>query len=286
MYPITVTPFQPRDRQPLDDLLFRSHQVHTHLDWHDIQEWLDNPRNAMLRLAWQERRLVGAMALSAPLNRTSWIRLAAIHDYAPAYDVMQALWENVRESLPQYQVEVVWVLVSRPWLQALIGSVGFRFDENIITLQRNGERLPAPSAEFPAHIQLREMFPSDLDPVMHVDHRAFAPPWQLAREEIYQARRISAVATVALQNESVMGYQISTVYRDGAHLARLAVNPEMQGQGVGRALMADVLRRFFRRGIFSMTVNTQASNHRSQRLYHLFNFERNGNDLPVWSIRV
>jgi ribosomal protein S18 acetylase RimI-like enzyme len=66
----------------------------------------------------------------------------------------------------------------------------------------------------------------------------------------------------------------------------LAVTPEAQGKGIGSALVADALRRFFRRGIYTMTVNTQANNHRSQRLYHLFGFERNGNDLPVWSIRL
>ena len=91
---------------------------------------------------------------------------------------------------------------------------------------------------------------------------------------------------MAVQNDAIIGYQISTVYRDGAHLARLAVDPAVQGQGVGKALLADTLRRFFRRGVYSMTVNTQASNGRSQRLYHQFNFERNGNDLPVWSIRL
>lgn len=283
MHAITILPFQPRDRQALDDLIFRSHQVHTHLDWQDIHEWLDNRRGATLRLAWQGKRLVGALGLSAPLHNAAWFRLAAIHDYAPAPEVMQALWADMLTVLTEQNVKMVWALVSRPWLQALITPIGFQFDEDIITLQRSGQRLPVEPTDAP---HLREMFPGDLDAVAQVDHAAFAPPWQLAREELYQARRISAVATVAVQHDLIIGYQISTVYRDGAHLARLAVDPAVQGQGVGKALLADALRRFFRRGVYSMTVNTQASNGRSQRLYHQFSFERNGNDLPVWSIRL
>ncbi|MBZ0277817.1 MAG: GNAT family N-acetyltransferase, partial [Anaerolineae bacterium] len=53
-------------------------------------------------------------------------------------------------------------------------------------------------------------------------------------------------------------------------------------QGVGGALLGDVLQRFFRRNVFSMTVNTQASNEQSQRLYTRFGFSRTGFDLPYW----
>lgn len=285
MSAITVTPFQPRDRQPLDDLLFRSHYVHTHLDWHDAHQWLDSQPNALLRLAWQDQRLIGALALSAPLNRTTWFRLVVIHDFAPTLDVVHTLWASALEELRAAGVETVSVLLARGWLQPALAALGFQFDEDIITLQRDGQRLPMPLPT-PPNVTLREMFPTDLDAVTRLDHRAFAPPWQLMREEIHQARRIGIVSTVATQADTVIGYQISTAYRDGAHLARLAVLPEAQGQGIGAALLADTLRRFFRRGVYSMTVNTQASNHRSQRLYRVFGFERNGNDLPVWTLRL
>jgi ribosomal-protein-alanine N-acetyltransferase len=286
MHAITVSPFLTRDRQAVDDLIFRSHQLHTHLDWHDVHDWLDTRKPASLQLAWQDRRLVGVVGMSEALHDMAWCRLIAIHNFAPAQDVLNAMWGTVVERLRQSGVEGVSVLVSRPWLQPMLATLGFTFDEDIITLQRSGQRLPAARGEKTLITNLREMFPNDLDAVLQVDHAAFKPTWQLGRDELYQARRISAASTVALQNELIVGYQISTVYRDGAHLARLAVAPDVQGHGVGAALLGDALRRFFRRNIHTMTVNTQASNHRSQRLYHQFGFERNGNDLPVWSMRL
>jgi [ribosomal protein S18]-alanine N-acetyltransferase len=286
MTAITITPFLPRDRQALDDLIFRSHHVHTHLDWHDIYEWLDGRQQGSLRLAWQDRRLMGALALSTPLNKAVWFRLMALHDFAPGKEVMDALWAAAADELREKGVETAYVLLSRTWVQQLISPLGFQFDEDIITLQRSGQQLPSPQSDAAPITNLREMLPADLDGVMQVDHAAFAPPWQLARDELFQARRISSASTVAIQNDTIIGYQISTVYRDGAHLARLAVTPNTQGRGIGGALVGDVLRRFFRRGIYIMTVNTQATNHRSQRLYYRFGFERNGNDLPVWSIRL
>ena len=53
-----------------------------------------------------------------------------------------------------------------------------------------------------------------------------------------------------------------------------------------RALLIDLLRRFERRSVRAMTVNTQSSNLRSQRLYTGFGFERTGYDLPVWTVEI
>jgi ribosomal protein S18 acetylase RimI-like enzyme len=80
----------------------------------------------------------------------------------------------------------------------------------------------------------------------------------------------------------MVGYQLSTTFRSTGHLARLAVLPSMQGQGVGSALLDDMIRRFGRHDILTVTVNTQSGNYRSQRLYHHYGFRRNGYDLPVW----
>jgi hypothetical protein len=47
------------------DLPARNYYSHTHLDWHDTEQWLDN-EVAPIRLAWQHNRLVGALATSVP----------------------------------------------------------------------------------------------------------------------------------------------------------------------------------------------------------------------------
>jgi ribosomal-protein-alanine N-acetyltransferase len=126
----------------------------------------------------------------------------------------------------------------------------------------------------------------DLPIMAQVDQAAFSPPWQMTLAEVRQAERISATCTVAQYEKQVVGYQLSTLYFDGAHLARLAVTPDMQNKGVGSALLSDVLRTFARRGVYSMTVNTQARNEISQRLYLRHDFRHNGYNLPVWMAQL
>jgi [ribosomal protein S18]-alanine N-acetyltransferase len=280
--PLTITPYHRRHLQSIRDLLFHNDRVHTHLDWHDTDAWIESS-DSILRLGWYKGRLVGLMGLSTPLNRASWIRLAAVQDlFHDPEGVLCALWDDLLHEL-QGQLDIIALLAVRDWIIRYAPALGFNYSEDIITLERGGYELPDPLANAPM-IRAAEL--RDLPALVAVDQSAFAPPWQLSYEEIRQAYRISSSCTVAEKNHEIVGYQISTLYFDGAHLARLAVLPQTQGNGVGGALLGDLLRRFFRRGVYMMTVNTQASNEHSRHLYARFGFRPNGFDLPYWSTHL
>ena len=100
--------------------------------------------------------------------------------------------------------------------------------------------------------------------------------------DIRLSQRQAASCTLALHDEEIVGYEIASRHHTAGHLARLAVHPKIQGKRVGQVLLNNLLTRFVKRGVKSMTVNTQASNIRSQRLYERYGFLRNGFDLPVW----
>ena len=106
-------------------------------------------------------------------------------------------------------------------------------------------------------------------------------PWKVAVPSVFVPS-----CTVAVKANTILGYQLSTLYFDGAHLARLAIAPQAQGSGVGGALLGNLILRFFKRGIYTMTVNTQTSNQRSRNLYARFGFHPNGYDLPYWWTRI
>ena len=280
--PPTITPYQRRYLGAILDLMFHSQSVHTHLDWHETDQWLDT-QDIPMRLAWQAGRLVGFLATSPPLHETCWVRLAAVADRSDQKTILSALWNDLIPDLRSVNVKLVALLAVQEWISVYMPELGFHYVEDIITLARSGRQIPSPR---PNSSVIRAADTTDLDTLVHVDHSAFDPPWQLSSDELRQAHRISASCTVAMLDNRIIGYQLSTLYFDGSHLARLAVVPDLQGNGVGGVLLGDVLERFFRRGVFSMTVNTQASNLQSQRLYRQFGFRPNGYDLPYWSIEL
>jgi GNAT superfamily N-acetyltransferase len=276
--PFTITPYERRHRQAVLDLLFESRRAHNHLDWHDTGQWLDAHQD-WVRLSWRDTHVAGLMGVSTPLNRACWLRLIAIANDVPAGEVFAELWSALCHQLRQLAVYTVAVLIIEDWLMGHLPALGFTYDQEIITLRRGGTRFP----EHPrTPITIRAATLEDLEQMAAVDHTAFSPPWQMAVSELRQARKIATHHTVALEGEEIVGYQISTLYRQQGHLARLAVLPRTQGTGVGSALLEDVIQRFLRRSIRTITVNTQSNNYRSQRLYARYGFVRNGYDLPVW----
>ena len=84
----------------------------------------------------------------------------------------------------------------------------------------------------------------------------------------------------------MIGYQLSTGTPIGAHLARLAVRPELQGRGLGAALVSDLIERIQNNGGTRVTVNTQADNMSSLALYHKLGFRRTGEQYPVYTFQV
>jgi ribosomal-protein-alanine N-acetyltransferase len=84
----------------------------------------------------------------------------------------------------------------------------------------------------------------------------------------------------------MIGYQISTASPMGGHLARLAVRPQYQKNGIGYALVKDALDQFKRRGTLRVTVNTQKDNAVSLSLYLKAGFQSVGEEYPVYQYKI
>ncbi len=92
----------------------------------------------------------------------------------------------------------------------------------------------------------------------------------------------AACATVAVDELGVVGYQFSTPSPHGWHLARLAVHPRRQRQGIAYDLTRSLLGYFLERGAAQITVNTQDDNAGSLHLYEKAGFYRTGEEYPVY----
>ena len=77
------------------------------------------------------------------------------------------------------------------------------------------------------------------------------------------------------------GYAICGRSTDCGYLQRLAVEPSLQGAGIGATLVVDALGWLRRRGARSALVNTQDGNQRALDLYHRLGFRDESYDLIV-----
>lgn len=278
---LRVLPYERRFRTAALDLIHDHYYVHQHLDWHEIERWLGIASGPGV-VAVDGHTVVGVLAASEPYNHTAWLRVIALHDRANLRSVLNVLWPSLRDALRAQGVRSAWLLISVDWLRDYAPLLGMAPVETIVTLKRTALHMPP---QRNTSVQVIPAEAEHLETLLMIDNSAFAPPWQMTREEMRQALRMAENSTLALDpGGSPIGYQISTRYHDTGHLARLAVLPDIQSRGVGGAMLHALILAMHRRGARVMTVNTQETNLRSQRLYGYYHFRRNGYDMPVWAV--
>lgn len=269
------------DQERISDLiLFESH-VHRHLDWRTPLDWIGYPPYWVLE---EGGRLVGALACPPDPDSIAWIRLFVFASLPSGLSVWSPLWDAAQGQLAETGGATAAVIATQRWFDSILIESGFDLEGHITLLEWNYQS-PV-SAPFPANLNLRAMTFDDLPRVVELDNAAFEPLWRNSLPALSKAYSQSLYAFVVEDASSMLGYQLSTGSPTGAHLARLAIWPEVQGRGIGAALVGDLIVRVLNSGGSRLTVNTQANNAASLALYHKLGFRRTGEQFPVYTHQV
>lgn len=194
------------------------------------------------------------------------------------------LMEGLRVVLHGRQAEYLASYVTQPWLEAPLAKVGMYPIDHIITYERMYNTVPAFSP--PLDVHLRPAQPGDVAPLMALDTASFPSLWRQATGELIELLMTSGHFIVAEREGALVGYVCSDVRRGLGQIYRLAVHPAFRGQGIGSALLADALTYCQAAGAGVVTVNTQQSNHASDRLYRRFGFRRMFQRVPVMAGKI
>jgi ribosomal protein S18 acetylase RimI-like enzyme len=170
------------------------------------------------------------------------------------------------------------------WLRDLLIKNNFSHMQDIVMLEWKIN--DAPDRLKVEGVSIRAMQTNDLPVVAELDAAAFMPLWQNPLDALEKALPQATSATVAEDEQGVVGYQISTANPFGAHLARLAVRPDAQRRGLGTLIVTDLIRRLKNKNVARLTVNTQSDNHASLALYEKMGFVTTGEKFPVYRFTV
>ena len=124
-------------------------------------------------------------------------------------------------------------------------------------------------------IEIRPLGYSDLPQVISIERRAFTTPWSLAMFVLEVAKpsglRLAAVDGVSGR---LVGYLVLSRYDTVWHLMNVAVDPVRQHQGIGRALLEQMIDRAGPDEQYTLEVRT--SNTPAIRLYESLGFRSAG----------
>lgn len=190
-----------------------------------------------------------------------------------------------RAALAGYSSVVTAALTPRdqpPFIEA-----GFAVAERLHLLVHALDRLP----EMGAPAALRRPRRREREAVLAVDHRAFEPFWRLDEQGLLDALGATNAVRFRVADDPrhpgrVAGYAITGRAEQRGYVQRLAVAPDVEGQGLAAALLLDGLRWLQRRSTRDAVVNTQEGNERSLRLYQRTGFVVQPEGLAVLSLDI
>lgn len=119
---------------------------------------------------------------------------------------------------------------------------------------------------------------ADLDTVVAIERQVYPFPWTRGNFADSLAAGYDAWVFEAADAPSAgpLGYAVTMWIPDEAHLLNLSVTADMQGRGIGRAMLEWLMSDAARRGARGMMLEVRPSNERAISLYRSAGFEQIG----------
>jgi len=275
------------DWLPLAYLTQDESYIHRHLDWRSLQDWIGYEpflilENLQVPIGTNGRYLA-LLACPPDPAAIAWVR---VFSYDPAFIdpefAWAKLWEKALAILSKdSNLHCAAAVVMQSWFAEVLDNSQFQCSHHVVSLKYRHKEVGS-TPVLPSEKYIRPMLKKDLPAVAQLDKQAFPLLWHYTLPTLQLAYQYSAIATVWEENRQIIGYQISSVGDEGGHLSRLAVHPNSQGKGIGKKLVQDLIARFAKRKIFTVTVNTQNNNHASLAIYHRLGFIDTAETYPVY----
>lgn len=274
---VIVRPAEQGDRNQLANIIHFEARVHRHLDWRPPLDWIGyHP----FLIALQNNHIIAALACPPDPPGIAWVRVFASGVKSSHEEMWDLLWSDAKTQLIEENTSSITAIPLQKWFRELIQKKGFHHIHNVIVFAWDNVDKELPP---PPKIEIREMQEDDLPIIQEIDEAAFGSIWRNSLDSLSLAFKLAKLATVAEDHSGPIGYQISTPTPYGAHLARLAVRPCAQSQGVGYTLTRHLQNQLKSQQPFRLSVNTQDHNKASIALYKKAGFIEVDEAYPVYT---
>jgi len=268
----------PGDWLAIEELTRRARRTLPWLWW-----WQEHLADELFVLLERDGAVIGALLAWPDESPVAWARLAALDDGPAVAEWLDLTLPPVLDGLRRRGTSSLAWMDYGNWAEPDLTARGFERLTDVITLAKFDRTMPDMNS---TSAYMRPAADADIPAVVAVDRAAFTPHWWHSEDTVRRRAAATSHFIVAEAAGSVVGYAEGVLRLPGAHLNRIAVHPDHQGHGIGALLLRDVLQTFWQSGAAQVSLNTQADNLFSQRLYRSFGFESSGDLVTVWELHL
>lgn len=123
---------------------------------------------------------------------------------------------------------------------------------------------------------IREMTWDDLNQVMVIERENFSVPWTETGFFTYLMREDALFLVAEDDDENILGYCGVIIAVDEGDITNVSVKKDKQGQGIGSALVKELITKTVSRGVRTLFLEVRKSNAAAQALYEKMGFVHMG----------
>jgi ribosomal protein S18 acetylase RimI-like enzyme len=281
---ITARQASASDRRIISDLLADAWWRHGAAA---LEDQLAVLHGGVSAVAFARDRCVGWLGFSVreptgdPPERWADVASVAISGGRSLEKALQALFHTALGDLSARGVTGLVCLTSENWLRESLSDLRFLELDRVVGYARAGRLSSPPAIAGPA--RLRPARASEGELVLALNSAAFAPIWRYDSSTVLSWLLTADHAVLAETGAGPAGFGLTTGSRDSeyAQLVRVAIAPQFQGCGIGRQMVVDAIDYAQEIGASGLSLNTQASNMISRRLYEGLGFRLTGQTVSV-----
>jgi ribosomal-protein-alanine N-acetyltransferase len=124
-------------------------------------------------------------------------------------------------------------------------------------------------------IEIRQLQLRDLTPIEEIERNAYPTPWSRSMFA-GELSKPSSICLGAFEEQSLVGYLITSRYVDAWHVMNVAVAPERQRMGIASALLVRLFELTSSDDRRGYTLEVRVSNTAAIALYERLGFEPRG----------
>lgn len=125
-------------------------------------------------------------------------------------------------------------------------------------------------------MNIRLMAEEDVDRVFNIETQIFSKPWTKQDFINSMSDRHNIYVVAEDENKEIVGYCGIWGVLDEGQITNVAVRPEDQGQGIGFAMLTELLKMAKNEGLQQYTLEVRKSNLKAIKLYERLGFVEEG----------
>lgn len=274
--PTTVRAFESTDLRPMLRLIDTAWRVHLRISPVELNTKVE----AFPCLLVEDNvGLRGFMMIEPVQPDVGLVVAAGLRDTWGVKPYLDSLLPPMEQVAINQSLKELLFIGNTPWLTDELRTRGFEVREWVMAFERLSRDYPPEPIYATALIRTAHL--KDLPILLKLDKLAFHRIWHKSPGNFSEALAKAVSFAVAVVGDRIVAYEWCELYGQHAHLTRLAVHPDYQGQGIGAQLLHKAIVDSLTAGANLITLNTQESNYRSRGLYERFGFVDTGQRIPV-----